>query len=695
MYQKLNTWKLFTNKHRLVGKGKEYKLEPKMLEVLLCLIAHNGQTVSKAYLTDKVWADTIVTEHSLNKTISKLRKVFDDSPKDPQVIETISKKGYRLLIPVTIVDEKFGAINKIGLTRKKTLSFGLLFILVLGAMSYFLYTNDLMFDKQNEKIIISNISPITTSKGVELMPDLSTNGQQLVYTKYGQNLEDSDLYIRQINSNSIVRATNSSGFKSFPKFSPNGKHIAYVNVIKGERPCIYTISTNGTNKQKIVTINTIVPLGLDWSPDGKTLVFSDVIPETHNYALYTYNIETGTLKQLTFPNSNVKGDESPMYSHDGKTIAFIRRETNQISNVGLIDLSDQENPILTLRTDFSLRQSKGLSWTSKNDGLIYFENIGGSYVLKIKYLNGEEDELALTSTNLFSKDPIMSSDGKSIAYVQFNVDVNIYKASLSKDSIFNNNPIIQSTRNDNRAKISQNGSSILYSSNRSGYYNLWYSDDKGQNQRQITDINSTHPIDANWSEDGTRIVFSFLEKDQQPIYIMELPDGLPIKLLDNGMAPSFSKYNDWVYFGERANGNTEIKKISLKTRAISSTGAFDSYHAMESPDGKTLFFIKENQTGIWKINKSNEEEKVIDNFYDFGRSDWSVTADGIYYIIYKSEYTGHLLFYKFSNKVIKDLGVLSEPPLFVKGISVFNNDIFYTITDDSESEIIMMELNKR
>ena len=47
-----------------------------------------------------VWADTFVTDDVLTRSISELRKVFDDDKKNPRFIQTIPKGGYRLIAPV-------------------------------------------------------------------------------------------------------------------------------------------------------------------------------------------------------------------------------------------------------------------------------------------------------------------------------------------------------------------------------------------------------------------------------------------------------------------------------------------------------------------------------------------------------------------------------------------------------------------
>jgi adenylate cyclase len=76
------------------------RLEPKVMGVLVCLARHPGEALTKESLLQEVWQGTFVTEDVLKHSISELRRVFDDDARDPRVIQTIPKRGYRLVAPV-------------------------------------------------------------------------------------------------------------------------------------------------------------------------------------------------------------------------------------------------------------------------------------------------------------------------------------------------------------------------------------------------------------------------------------------------------------------------------------------------------------------------------------------------------------------------------------------------------------------
>ena len=84
-------------------------LQEQPLLILRMLIEHDGDLVSRSEIKNKLWPnDTIVEfDHSIHAAISNLRKALDDSASEPKYIETIPRRGYRLMVAV----ERLGADN--------------------------------------------------------------------------------------------------------------------------------------------------------------------------------------------------------------------------------------------------------------------------------------------------------------------------------------------------------------------------------------------------------------------------------------------------------------------------------------------------------------------------------------------------------------------------------------------------------
>lgn len=80
------------------------KIEPRLMEVLIRLARARGRVVKKEQLVAEIWDNYGGGEEALLQSISKLRKLFRDDARQPKVIETIPKKGYRLLPKVTAAE---------------------------------------------------------------------------------------------------------------------------------------------------------------------------------------------------------------------------------------------------------------------------------------------------------------------------------------------------------------------------------------------------------------------------------------------------------------------------------------------------------------------------------------------------------------------------------------------------------------
>jgi TolB-like protein/DNA-binding winged helix-turn-helix (wHTH) protein/Tfp pilus assembly protein PilF len=93
---RLGVWVVSPRLNCLSQDGRAIRVEPKVMQVLVCL-AEARDVVSKERLMSRVWTGTFVTDDVLTRSISELRKVFEDDPKKPQYIQTIPKSGYRLL----------------------------------------------------------------------------------------------------------------------------------------------------------------------------------------------------------------------------------------------------------------------------------------------------------------------------------------------------------------------------------------------------------------------------------------------------------------------------------------------------------------------------------------------------------------------------------------------------------------------
>jgi DNA-binding winged helix-turn-helix (wHTH) protein len=85
----IDGWQIDASSCRIARNGNEKKLEPRSMELLLYLIDHPNQVVTREEIEENVWQGRVVGYDALSASIAKIRKAFEDSSKQPRVIETI------------------------------------------------------------------------------------------------------------------------------------------------------------------------------------------------------------------------------------------------------------------------------------------------------------------------------------------------------------------------------------------------------------------------------------------------------------------------------------------------------------------------------------------------------------------------------------------------------------------------------
>lgn len=95
----------------LLCEGKPVPLSPKAFGILVVLIQSDGRLVTKEELMQMVWPDSFVEEANLTVNISVLRRVLGETPDGRQFIETVPKRGYRFVVPVTQSQEETPAVT--------------------------------------------------------------------------------------------------------------------------------------------------------------------------------------------------------------------------------------------------------------------------------------------------------------------------------------------------------------------------------------------------------------------------------------------------------------------------------------------------------------------------------------------------------------------------------------------------------
>jgi len=92
---------LDVNEMTLSRGGNSVKLEPKVLEVLSYFCENENRYISMSELHENVWKDRCVSDAAVRRSIGKLRQLFNDDHKEPRFIQSLPKRGYKLICQVS------------------------------------------------------------------------------------------------------------------------------------------------------------------------------------------------------------------------------------------------------------------------------------------------------------------------------------------------------------------------------------------------------------------------------------------------------------------------------------------------------------------------------------------------------------------------------------------------------------------
>lgn len=90
--------------NRIERADRSIELEPRVANVLQYLIQHAGQVVTRETLLDEVWNTQNISDDAVTRCINLIRRSFDDSAREPRVLQTLTKRGYRLIAEVEALD---------------------------------------------------------------------------------------------------------------------------------------------------------------------------------------------------------------------------------------------------------------------------------------------------------------------------------------------------------------------------------------------------------------------------------------------------------------------------------------------------------------------------------------------------------------------------------------------------------------
>jgi Tol biopolymer transport system component/DNA-binding winged helix-turn-helix (wHTH) protein len=677
-------FRLEVERQRLWHQDEPVLLSHKAMATLLVLLEHPGKIVEREELLHAVWGDVIIEDANLTVAISTLRKVLGQYQSE-SLIETVPRLGYRFTAevheihlngnqavttespvvappdaPADTTDVRTAAPHIKHLSKRTLIAVVTVLGVVLlggGFMGYRMWHRPTA--PTFTALTLSTAIPFTTFPGSEAAPAFSPDGKRLAFGWGGENNENLDIFIKQIEGEGLLRLTNHPASDNDPAWSPDGQQVAFTRYNKTESG-IYVILAVGGTERRLTNISPHRPGGLagselSWSRDGKWLAFGDRDAPGAPLQINLLQVTSGERRVLTPAVGTGLGDFLPNFSPDGNTIAFARNATASDSHVEifLVPTTGGDARQLTQNT----RRVNSLAWLGNNHEILFSGLLDGDKTAvglhQLDVRTGQSRRLSGPETLLVggAYDP----QNKRLCYTKADYDVDVMRIELDATASNKQAPtkLIGSTKVESAQQYSPDGKKLVYQTSLLGNETLWLCDSDGQNQRLLTNDPNFSAGWPNWSPDSKELVYYSRANGKAAIFAMAVETGQHRRITNDGFSnvtPSWSGDGKWIYFSSDRTGTPQIFKIPAAGGApvqVTQQGGIDP---QESLDGKFLVFVKNQQTpGLWRVDLATGQETLLTDVHKAGYwRMWDVTPGGVFFGTNQSPTRAQVEFYEFA-----------------------------------------------
>jgi Tol biopolymer transport system component/DNA-binding winged helix-turn-helix (wHTH) protein len=609
--------------------GVRIRLQGQPLQLLVLLLEHAGELVTREQIQNKLWEPGTYVDYdnAINSAMRKLREALSDDSGDPRFIETFARRGYRFIGDLDAPLRPAPAPRK---SRKRLVAglCGAILVVVVAAGGWWLLKQRL-----ETKGVPRTPAPLYAASGWEDTPSLSPDGNQVAYRWRDGSDPAAHIYLKLIGEGKPVRLTSGAKSDEGPAWSPDGHTIAFLRDLDSDRG-IYIIPALGGAERQIAE-GRFFGRKMAWSPDGRFLAVSERQPaQTIEASLSLISVANGDRFVLTKPLNAKTADADPVFSPDGHRLLFTRYSGVMHADLYLLDLAVGYR---TLGNPQLLRQESGAidgaTWTANGSEVIYAlgEGATGKYrLMRIRAQAGSQPEW-LTFTGEGNLWPAIAPHGNRLVYTVDLEDADIWQVQPGGPP----RSFVSSTRTEYNPQYSPDGRRVAFSSDRSGLQQVWVCDAGGGDPVQLTRFEWGASGTPRWSPDGHWIAFDHQEMGAGwRIYVMASDGGLVRRLTqDEGdsVIPSWSTDGKWIYYSNNQTGRLEVWKRASQGGGqgvqVTHNGG---WAAFESHDGQSLYYEKYLVPGLWVLRLGSEEERKV--LESVAYRNFVVEDDGIYYM---------------------------------------------------------------
>jgi DNA-binding winged helix-turn-helix (wHTH) protein len=259
--------------------GVKLKLQEQPAQILALLLEHAGEVVTREDIQKRLWPEGTYVDfdNAINSAVRKLRDALGDSPESPRFVETLARRGYRFIAPVshpashsplresssrflnqTVPLPRSAPKPELVLKPERTQRRNRHFALGLVALAVGLAATTLLWTTRKTHRTVEaefQSTPLTSYPGTESGPSFSPDGTRVAFSWDGPNQDNLDIYVKLVGAGDPVRLTKDPVDDHDPAWSPDGNWIAFLRDLNDTERVILLIPALGGSERTIAHLS--------------------------------------------------------------------------------------------------------------------------------------------------------------------------------------------------------------------------------------------------------------------------------------------------------------------------------------------------------------------------------------------------------------------------------------------------------
>ncbi|MEM5549140.1 winged helix-turn-helix domain-containing protein [Pseudoalteromonas neustonica] len=400
MLIQLGEYYLDTDEMSLRVNEQSVVLEPKVFAVLMYFIEHHERYISIDELHENLWKDRCVSDAAVRRIISKIRVVLNDDHKNPKYLQSLSKRGYKLISPVYKVAPLVDKNSEENLPRNKvSKSKVFLFLIIVTTLVFSLVY---LWNKNGEyktSITTQVIDSIISDKKVLAV---SNDGRYLAFTSKARRGNNFQIYIKDQQTQAIKVLVDNAILPTSLAFSGDGNYLFFSDYV-GEASSLKRVDLTSKEYEIDVLVTHFYFIAdVFISIKDSAIYFSGSKNPDSAMIIYKFNTNNGLLEEVTSVAQKGAYDSRADISPDSGKLVVLRVYMDSKRNfIRVLDL--KAGSVL-----FQYDQNEviyDVHWLD-DDHIILLDD---KKLAKINVKTGRLDEIATTGQGIISLDVVSPS----------------------------------------------------------------------------------------------------------------------------------------------------------------------------------------------------------------------------------------------------------------------------------------------